>query len=83
MDACPEKSLSGCYPILFQVYALENLRWHPQNHFSGCRLNGLMSKNNLFEVMLYIVIYGLLCSVENRISQVRISQGPGVLADER
>ena len=39
MGACPEKDLGGCYPIFFQVHALENLRWHPQNHFSGCRLN--------------------------------------------
>ena len=24
-------SVGGCYPIFFQVHALENLRWHPQN----------------------------------------------------
>ena len=39
MSACPEKNLGGCYPIFFQVHALENLRWHPQYHFLGCRLN--------------------------------------------
>ena len=35
--ACLE-NLGGSYPIFFQVHALENMRWHPQNHFSGCRL---------------------------------------------
>ena len=24
--------------IFFKVHAQENLRWHSQNHFSGCRL---------------------------------------------
>ena len=40
MGACPEKkNMCGCYPIFYQLHALENLRWHPRNHFSGCRLN--------------------------------------------
>ena len=39
----PSKNLVGWYPIFFQVHALKNLRWHPQNHFSGCRLNGMLS----------------------------------------
>ena len=45
--ACPDKNLGGCYPIFFVGHALKNLRWHPQNHFTGCRLNGCMSYFNL------------------------------------
>ena len=32
MYACPEKNLSGCYPIFFRVHVLQNL-------YSGSRLN--------------------------------------------
>jgi hypothetical protein len=35
----PAQKKSGwLLPYIFQVHALKNLRWYPQNHFSGCRL---------------------------------------------
>ena len=42
-----KKNLGGCYPIFFQLRALENLRWHPQNYFSGCRSKGLVESKNI------------------------------------
>ena len=53
MGACPEKNLGGSYPIFFQVHALKNLWWPPQNHFSGCRLKECVTTVLLF--FLYCV----------------------------
>ena len=36
----PEKNLGRCYPVKISDSTLKNLRWHPENHFEGSRLNG-------------------------------------------
>ena len=40
---CTEKNLGSGYSIFFQVHALENIRWYPQNNFPGYRLKGRIS----------------------------------------
>lgn len=47
-----ENNLVGYYSIFFQDDALEKLRWHPQNHYSGCRL-----KEQVYVTHFIIVIF--------------------------
>ena len=55
----PGKIQGWCYLLLFSNLNPKNLRWHSQNHFSGCRLKGwvstLMQCTNWHSTIFYLL----------------------------
>ena len=54
LGAYPDKNLGGCYPILFQVHALQNLRWHPQIRLKGWNAQKKYFPNFMFLLWIHM-----------------------------